>query len=58
MNQETYEPPEDIEALIKKLQDSEEEQLIFEETCKKSLLREYYMKRVIPVTPDFDAPQR
>jgi hypothetical protein len=35
--------PEDIEKIIKKLQESGEEQRIFEEKCKKSMLREYYI---------------
>jgi hypothetical protein len=36
---------EDIEKQIKKLQESGEEQRIFEENCKKSMLREYYINR-------------
>jgi hypothetical protein len=36
---------EDVEKLIKKLQESGEEQRVLEEKCKKSMLREYYINR-------------
>jgi transposase-like protein len=54
------EPSEDIEELIKKLQESEEERRNFEEKCKKSLLREYYLKResIKRVTREYDVPLR
>jgi hypothetical protein len=58
MNEEPSEPSEDIEELIKKLQESEEERRNFEETCKKSLLREYYLKQESRVTREYDVPLR
>jgi hypothetical protein len=39
------ESPEDIEKQIKKLQESGQAQLDFEDKCKKSMLREYYINR-------------
>jgi hypothetical protein len=43
---------EDIEKLIKKLQESAEEQRVFEEKCKKSMLREYYINRTEKIMTD------